>query len=356
MSKIIFSGVQPSGLLHLGNYLGAIKQWTELQKEADEAIFCIVDLHAITVPQDPLELRKNILSLAAIYIAAGVDPNKSIIFVQSSRPEHAELAWVLNTIPTMGMLARMTQFKEKSKKIKEEEFSKFGVKLEEINDGEDSSWITAPRYTPLGLFTYPVLMAADILLYQTTDVPVGEDQKQHVEFTQSIAKRFNNVFNSEVFTIPKPIIQKSSARIMGLDDPTKKMSKSASSPLNYISLLDDPETIRTKIRKAVTDSGSEIAAKPEKPAVTNLLNIFSEVSGKSVSDLEKEFQGKNYGQFKQALAEATITFLEPLQSKYQELIGNEKALIEILNNGSKKLESIAKSTLENVYKAVGVGI
>jgi len=330
MSKRIFSGIQPSGILHLGNYLGAIKQWVALQEEADQAIFCIVDLHAITVPQDPKELKKNILSTAALYLASGIDPEKSAIFVQSSRPEHSELAWVLNCQAKIGELYRMTQFKEKAGKMEAES-------------------------TGVGLFDYPVLMAADILLYQTTHVPVGEDQKQHVELTRDLAVRFNNRFG-ETFVVPEPVIKKESARIMGLDDPTKKMSKSAASPLNYIAMTDDAETIRTKIKKAVTDSGSEVKAGADKPAITNLLNIYGEITGKSISELEQEFAGKNYGEFKSALAEELVSFLAPIQERYTELMNNESRLRGILEDGSSRVESFARETLDKVKANVGLGL
>lgn len=328
--KKIFSGIQPSGIMHLGNYLGAIKQWVSLQDEADEAIFCVVHLHAITMPQNPEELRKNILSVAAWYIAAGIDPKKSAIFVQSTRPEHSELMWILNTLASMGELSRMTQFKDKTGKNQAD-----GVGV--------------------GLFDYPVLMAADILLYNTTEVPVGEDQKQHVELTRDLAQRFNTRFG-ETFIIPEPVIKKTGARIMGLDDPTKKMSKSATSPFNYIAMTDDADTIRMKIRKAVTDSGSEIKAGADKPAVTNLLNIFSEVSGKSVSEIETEFRGKGYGDFKNALAESLVEYLAPIQKRYFELMDNPEDLNQILREGSERIAPIAQKMLAKVKNKVGLGI
>lgn len=327
--KRIFSGIQPSGVVHIGNYLGAIKQWVKLQDEVDEAIFCVVDLHAITVPQDPKELHKNILSMAALYIAAGIDPEKSAIFVQSMRPEHSELAWILNCFTNMGELSRMTQFKDKSSRFSEQSI-------------------------PVGLFDYPVLMAADILLYQTTEVPVGEDQKQHVELARDIAQRFNSKFG-QTFIVPEPVIKEASARIMGLDDPSKKMSKSATSMYNYIAITDDADLIRKKIKRAVTDSGSEIKAGKDKPAITNLLNIFSEVTGKSVATLEEEFKGKSYGEFKEKLAEEIILFLMPIQKKYDELIKNEDALKEILERGSDRVSVAAGKTLESVREKIGLG-
>lgn len=332
--KRVFSGIQPSGVIHIGNYLGAIKQWVSLQNDppagGGEAIFCVVDLHAITVPQDPKELRKNILSTTALYIACGINPEKSAIFVQSSRPEHSELAWILNCNTNLGELSRMTQFKDKSSKFSEQNI-------------------------PVGLFDYPVLMAADILLYQTTHVPVGEDQKQHVELTRDIAQRFNSKYG-QTFTIPEPVIKETSARIMGLDDPTRKMAKSAGSANNYIAMTDDAETIRQKIKRAVTDSGGEIKAGKDKPAITNLLNIYSEVSGKSITELENEFAGKNYGEFKEKLAEELIKYLLPIQKRYEELMKDETKLIEILKNGSERVAGQAEKTLREVYSKMGIGI
>lgn len=328
--KRIFSGIQPSGNIHIGNYLGAIKQWVDLSSQFDESIYCIVDLHAITLPQDPKELKKKILEVAALYIACGVDPEKSVIFVQSTRPEHTELAWILNCQAKMGELYRMTQFKDKS-----------------VKGSAESAGV--------GLFDYPVLMAADILLYNTTHVPIGEDQKQHVELTRDLAERFNKTFG-QTFTIPEPVIKKETARIMGLDDPTKKMSKSASSPLNYIAMTDDADTIRQKIKRAVTDSGSEIKASAEKPAITNLLNIYSEIAGKPVSEIESEFAGKGYGDFKNSLAEAVVEYLKPIQAKYNEIIKDEKSLKEILQKGSEKIAPLAQKTLSEVKEKVGLGI
>lgn len=324
--KRVFSGIQPSGVLHIGNYIGAIKQFVELQNN-DECIFCVVDLHAITVPQDPEELKKNILSVAAIYIACGIDPDKSVIFVQSDRPEHSELAVILNCFTSQGELQRMTQFKEKA---------------------ENKSNVS------VGLFDYPVLMAADILLYQTTDVPIGDDQKQHLEITRNIAERLNNKY-SDLFTVPNPIIKKSGARIMGLDDPRAKMSKSAESALNYIALTDDAETIRNKIKKAVTDSGSEIKSGADKPALSNLLTIYSEISGKTIEEIEKEFEGKQYGEFKDALSEEIIKFLAPIQEKYKSLMAEPEKLHQILADGAKKIEPQAKKTLKEVKTKIGLG-
>jgi len=330
MQKKLFSGIQPSGVLHIGNYLGAIKQWVQLQDEVDEAVFCIVDLHAITVPQNPAELKKNIFSTSALYLASGINPDKSTIFVQSTRHEHTELAWILNTTAKMGELYRMTQFKEKN-----------------IGGTVESAAV--------GLFDYPILMAADILLYSATHVPVGEDQKQHVELTRDLAIRFNSKFGA-TFTVPEPIIKKESARIMGLDDPTKKMSKSAASAYNYIAMTDSADIIKSKIMKAVTDSGSEIKAGPDKPAITNLLNIYSEISGKNVAQLEQEFSGKNYGQFKESLSDALINYIAPIQKKYEELISDKVGLEKILSSGSEKLAKPASEMIEMVKQKMGLGI
>jgi tryptophanyl-tRNA synthetase len=306
-----------------------MKQWVELQHRVDEAIYCIVDLHAITVYQNPAELRENILSAAAWYIASGVDPEKSSIFVQSTRPEHTELAWILNCQAKMGELYRMTQFKDKS-----------------ANGDIDT--------TGVGLFDYPVLMASDILLYKTNFVPVGDDQKQHVEFTRDLAQKFNSRFG-DTFTLPEPIIKKETARIMGLDNPNKKMSKSASSPLNYIALNDNTDTILNKIKKAVTDSGTEIKYGEDKPALTNLLNIYAEVSGKNIKEIESDFVGRGYGDFKQSLAELLIEYLRPIQDKYSKLIADKSALEKILTKGSEKVMPLAEKTIAEVKKKVGLG-
>ncbi len=324
----IFSGVQPSGTLHIGNYLGAIKRFVELEKDND-VIVSIVDLHAITVPQDPAALKTQTLDVAAVYLAAGLNPEKTIIFVQSHVPAHAELGWILNTITPMGELERMTQFKDKS----HAHGAKAGVMA--------------------GLFNYPTLMAADILLYQTEGVPVGEDQVQHIELARSLAERFNNRFG-ETFKIPKPLIQKETARIMALDDPTKKMSKSAASADSYIALTDAPDEIRRKIKKAVTDSGDEIYFDPkQKPAISNLLAIFAAIGGKSVEDVEAEFGGKSYAAFKEALAETIIGALEPFQEKFAKLRQEPEHLIHILRNGAIRAAELATPTITNVRNKVG---
>lgn len=324
MAKRIFSGVQPSGHLHIGNYLGAIKNWVKLQNSYN-SIFCVVDLHAITVPQNPEELRKKTLEIAKIYLAAGIDPKKSIIFIQSHIKEHAELAWILNSIAKMPELDKMTQFKDKTQK-----------------GGRESSGV--------GLYDYPVLMAADILLYDTQVVPVGEDQVQHVELARTLGRRFNSKFG-ETFIIPQPFVVKEGMRIMGLDDPLKKMSKSASSEYNYIGLLDDAETVRKKIRKAVTDSGSEIIYDDGKPALKNLINIYCGFSEKSPKEIEKMYAGKGYADFKADLAEEIIKFLEPFQEEYRSLSDGET--LKILGDGKEKIQKIAEKKIKEVKKKIG---
>lgn len=328
--KTIFSGIQPSGNLHIGNYIGAIKQWVDLQNSSDDIdqIFCVVDLHAITVPQDPKVLHEKIREIAAIYIAAGIDPTKSHIFVQSENPDHPYLAWILNCFTPFGQLERMTQFKDKSQKQQEG--------------------------TTAGLFDYPVLMAADILLYDTDEVPVGEDQKQHLELTRDVAEKFNSRYG-DVFTIPEPKISKELGRIMSLQDPMSKMSKSDDNQNGSIFLLDSPDEVREKIKRAVTDSGSEIAARDDKPAMTNLLHIYSSVSGKSIEELEAQYQGVGYGQFKQELAEAVVSFLQPFQHKYQSLMSNPEELDKILDEGRDCACSKSSQKVAQVVKAVGLG-
>jgi tryptophanyl-tRNA synthetase len=322
MKKRIFSGIQPSGNLHIGNYLGAIKNWVKLQDEYD-SIFCVVDLHAITVPQNPEELRKKTLEVAKIYLASGIDPEKCSIFVQSHISEHAELTWILNTIAKISELERMTQFKDKSE-------NKEGIGM--------------------GLFDYPVLMAADILLYGTQTVPVGEDQLQHIEMARTLAKRFNQKFG-ETFVIPEPFITKEGMRIMGLDDSTKKMSKSAASEYNYIALTDSEEIVRKKIQKAVTDSGTEIIYNDTKPALKNLINIYSLFSEKTPQEIEKMYVGKGYADFKTGLADAVVGFLKPFQEKYNSL--TDEKVLEILNIGAEKVRPIAKKKLDEVKSKVG---
>src|SRR5829696_1942744 len=285
MKKRIFSGAQPTGQLHIGNYLGALKNWVALQDEY-EAFYCIVNLHAITLPQDPATLRQKTLDLARIYLAAGIDPERSTIFIQSDAPEHAELTWVLSCISRMGELERMTQFKDKGKGNTE----RAGV----------------------GLFTYPVLMAADILLYQTDLVPVGQDQKQHLELTRDLAERFNRDYG-ETFTVPEPFIPKVGAKILALDDPAKKMSKSDENVNGSIMLMDDADAIRRKFKRAVTDSGTEIRFDETRPAVTNLLTIYRILTKHSPEEIEGHFDGRGYAQLKGELAELVVEFLQPFQ-------------------------------------------
>lgn len=328
MQDLLVSGIQPTNNLHIGNYLGAIKQWTKLQTEYKSLCF-IADLHAITVPQDPKSLRDNILTVAATYLASGLDPKRCTLYIQSEIPEHAELSWILTTIAKLGEMERMTQFKDKSKK-----------------QGEG---------TGLGLFSYPVLMAADILLYDATIVPVGEDQTQHVELTRTIAKRFNDHFGP-TFTIPQLLLQKVGARIMGLDDPLKKMSKSAESMYNYIALTDDADTIRKKISKAVTDSGSEISFDPDKrPAISNLLTIYHHMSGQNMKEIEKEFAGKGYGEFKKALAEVIIDHLTPITRKIAAYRKDPGELMRILDTGRESVHEIAQEKMKLVRDRVGLG-
>jgi len=324
MSKRIFSGIQPSGTLHLGNYLGAIKNWVELQK-SHNSIFCIVDLHAITVPQNPEELHQKTIETAKIYLAAGVDPQKSTIFVQSHVKEHTELAWILNTITKIPELERMTQFKDKS-----------SAKKQSVN---------------AGLFNYPVLMAADILLYDTNLVPVGEDQLQHVELARTLARRFNKLFG-ETFVVPEPFVVKEGMRIMGLDNPKKKMSKSAVSEYNYVALTDSPEKIREKIKKAVTDSGREIKYLDSKPAIKNLINIYALLDNATPKEIEESYQGKGYAEFKRDLAEVIIDFLKSFQEKYREI--EDREVIQILAAGAKHLRPLAQKKMEEVKEKMGL--
>ena len=324
MSQRIFSGIQPSGVLHLGNYLGAIKNWVALQEKYD-SIFCVVDLHAITAPQNPEELRRKTLEVAKIYLATGINPEKSTIFVQSHVPEHTELAWILNTITKIPELERMTQFKDKSSENKQN-----------IN---------------AGLFNYPVLMAADILLYDTNLVPIGEDQLQHVEIARILARRFNNTFG-KTFVIPEPFVVKESMRIMGLDDPTKKMSKSASSEYNYISLTDNPDAIREKIKRAVTDSGRHIKYSDEQPAIKNLINIYALLDNAKPKEIEEAYRKKGYAEFKTDLAEVIVDFLGDFQLRYNDI--DDKEVVNILNQGAEKARPLAEKKIEEVKEKVGL--
>ncbi len=325
--KRVFSGVQPTGNIHLGNYLGALKQFVELQED-HECIYCIVDMHAITVPQDPEVLKEHILAVAALYLAVGVDPEKSIVFVQSDVPGHAELSWILTCNSYTGELSRMTQFKDKSK-------------------NKESA--------PAGLFTYPILMAADILLYDTDVVPVGNDQKQHIELCRDLAVRVNGKY-PDTFVIPDGRFLKEGARIMALDDPSKKMSKSAENIHSRISLLDDPAKIKKSIMKATTDSEGVIRFDTEnKPGISNLLNIYSVLSGTSIADLEKKYEGKGYGDFKKDLVEVTVKALTPIRERFEE-IRNSEELIRILREGAGKADAIAKKTIERVKGNFGLGL
>ena len=325
--KRVFSGVQPTGNIHLGNYLGALKQFVELQED-HECIYCIVDMHAITVPQDPEVLKEHILDVAALYLAVGVDPEKSIVFVQSDVPGHAELSWILTCNSYTGELSRMTQFKDKSK-------------------NKESA--------PAGLFTYPILMAADILLYDTDVVPVGNDQKQHIELCRDLAVRVNGKY-PDTFVIPDGRFLKEGARIMPLDDPSKKMSKSAENIHSRISLLDDPAKIKKSIMKATTDSEGVIRFDTEnKPGISNLLNIYSVLSGTSIADLEKKYEGKGYGDFKKDLVEVTVKALTPIRERFEE-IRNSEELIRILREGAGKADAIAKKTIERVKGNFGLGL
>ena len=322
----IFSGIRPTGELHIGNYLGAIKQWVELQKN-NECIFCIVDLHGITTPFDHSNLQKNILDLAISYLSVGLNPEKCIFFVQSNIKEHAELAWLLGTITPIGELQRMTQYKEKIKKH--------------------------PKYINAGILNYPVLMAADILLYQTELVPVGIDQKQHVELARTIAKKFNQQFG-QTFKEPKELLPKLGAKIMSLQNPKRKMSKT-DDPAGCIGLFDAPETINKKIMSAVTDLGKEIKYDPgKKPGISNLLTIYSLLSGKNIKDLEKKFKGKGYAEFKKSLVNIITNSLEPFRRKRKELLTREVYVEEILNQGTKKAKILAQSTMEDVRKNMGL--
>lgn len=323
---VLFSGVQPSGIIHLGNYLGAIRNFGMLEQEFD-CLFCVVDLHAITLRQVPSELRRQTLELMAMYIACGLNPDKSIIYCQSQVPQHAELAWVLNCYTYMGELSRMTQFKDKAARHKDN-----------IN---------------VGLFTYPVLMAADILLYQASVVPVGADQKQHLEITRDIAQRFNAIYG-DVFTIPEPYIAKEAARIMSLSDPERKMSKSDEDANSFVSLLDGPEVIRRKLKRAVTDSDGEIRYDPDtKPGVSNLLSILSSLSGEGILQAQDRLAGQGYGKLKDEVADAVIAAFAPIQAEYTRLIQDKAYLNQVAKTNAARAQALAQRTLNKVYKKVG---
>lgn len=324
--KKLFSGIQPSGTITIGNYLGALKHFVDMQNDY-ECYYCIVNQHAITVPQDPKELRKNTRNLAALYLAAGIDHRQATLFIQSEVPAHAQLGWIMQCISYIGELERMTQFKDKSQ-------GKEGVSS--------------------ALLTYPPLMAADILLYNADIVPVGEDQKQHLELTRDLAERFNRQYN-DIFTIPSPEIPKVGARIMSLQHPTKKMSKSDPNTKSYISMLDDEKTIMKKFRSAVTDSENEIRYDREnKPGISNLMSIYSLASGKSLSEIEQEFKGIGYGDFKQAVGESVVRMLRPIQERYNELIDSDE-LDDILDEGRERAHRVASKTLKKAEQAMGLG-
>ena len=327
--KRVLSGIQPTAdSFHLGNYLGAVKQWVELQKDHD-AFYCVVDLHALTVETEPALLRRRTLAAAAQLIALGVDPQKCTLFIQSHLSEHNQLAWVLECIAGFGEASRMTQFKDKSQK-----------------SGTDR--------TVVGIFTYPILQAADIMLYQAHLVPVGEDQRQHIELTRDLGQRFNSRFG-ETFTIPEAHIMKSSAKIYDLQDPTAKMSKSSASSAGVIDILDSSDVNVKKIKSAVTDTGKEVRFnEKDKPGISNLLTIHSSLSGRSIAELENEFAGKGYGDFKAAVAEVVTSYFAPVREKTNALLADEKGLLEILDAGSAKARAVAADTLAKTYSALGL--
>lgn len=327
MKQTILSGIQPTGILTLGNYLGALRNWVNIQDEYD-CMYFIADMHAITIPKDPRTLRENTKKALMQYIACGLDVDKNTVFVQSHVPQHAELAWILNCSSYMGELSRMTQFKDKSKKQKN-----IGV----------------------GLFDYPILMAADILLYDPDYVPVGEDQRQHLELARDIARRFNNSYKDEIFKVPQGYVSKTGARIMSLQEPTKKMSKSSDNPLTYISLLDDRDTVVKKIKKAKTDSLNVVRFNKEQPGIYNLINIYSSLTGESIEEIEHAFEGQGYGKFKLAVAEVIADALEPIQKKFYELDQpeNEEFINQILRDGAKKASTIAERKLNRVFDTIG---
>lgn len=323
--KVVFSGIQPSGNLTIGNYIGAMKNFVGLQEDY-ETYYCVVDLHAITSKQVPADLRKNSRSLAALYIAAGIDPEKSALFIQSHVPAHVELAWVLNTMTYMGELSRMTQFKDK---------------LESNQDNQNA-----------GLFNYPVLMAADILLYQADLVPVGDDQKQHLELTRDLAERFNNRY-SDTFAVPEVMIPESGGRIMSLKEPSKKMSKSDQDQNASIYILDEPNVIRNKVKRAVTDSLANFAYTDDQPGLKNLIDLYAAFDGTSPEEVVAKFADQNYGPFKEALAELIVEKLSPIQERYHEIMDDKDKLDEVLKSGAEKASYKAMKTLRKVYKKVG---
>lgn len=323
--KKVLSCIQPSGMLTLGNYLGALKNWIAMQDEFD-CTFAVADLHAITVRQEPAALRQQIYSTYALLLALGIDPDKNTVFIQSHVPEHANLSWLLSCYTQFGEMSRMTQFKDKSLKH--------------------------PENVNVGLFSYPVLMASDILLYKPDLVPVGADQKQHLEIARDIATRFNNIYG-DVFTIPEPYIPKAGAKIMSLQDPTKKMSKSDDNPNAWVAILDSREDIIRKFKRAVTDSEAVVRFSEEKPGISNLITIYSAVTNKTIAEIEKEFEGKGYGEFKLAVGEAVADTLEPIKARYDEIIKDKKTLESLYRAGAEKAEKIARKTYFKAMKKVG---
>lgn len=325
---IIFSGIQPSGELSIGNYIGSLRNWVPMQDEA-ECLYCVVDQHAITVRQDPKTLRDNTLNTLAIFLACGIDPNKSTIFLQSHVPAHCELGWVLNCYTQVGELNRMTQYKDKAQRY--------------------ASNITA------GLFNYPVLMAADILLYQANKVPVGDDQRQHIELCRDVAERFNNIYGP-TFIMPTGIIPKAGGRVMSLQDPTKKMSKSDDNPKNVIRILEEPKSILKKIKSAVTDSDDPPVVAydwDKKPGVSNLLELMSAATHREIPELVEHFKGSMYGNFKSEVGEAVVAMLEPIQQRYKEIRSDEAFIKEVFNKGAERAKERAQKTLDDVYKKIG---
>ena len=326
--SVVFSGIQPTGTIHIGNYFGAIKQWVAGQDDA-ENIFCLVDMHSLTVPQEPGALRLQILETATVLVAAGIDKAKSRLFVQSDVREHGELAWYLSCVASMGQLQRMTQFKEKA-------------------EGQRGD-------VRVGLFTYPVLMAADILLYRATHVPVGEDQKQHIELTRDLAQRFNSTYG-EVFVLPEPAIPKAGARIMGLDDPTKKMSKSVPGSYHAIRVLDTPDQIKKVVMSAQTDSGREVRVDPNRPGITNLLAIYAAATGATIEQAEAHFaNARGYGDLKKELVDVLVEALRPLRERYAELSADPATVYELLRAGAAAVRPIARTTVDAAKSAMGAG-
>ncbi len=323
----VFSGIQPSGISHIGNYLGAIRNWVDQQEQYDN-VFCVVDLHALSLPTERKSLRAQIQTMANVLLACGIDPARSILFVQSDVREHAELCWLLSSVTQFGELQRMTQFKDKS-----------------VGKGVNVS---------AALFTYPILQAADIILYDADLVPVGEDQKQHIEITRDIAARFNARYG-ETFALPQPDIKPDGARIMSLDDPKKKMSKSDPNPASFIALTDDAATIRRKIKRAVTDSGSDVQAGPDKPALTNLLTIYSLFNGEPISEIEARYAGKGYGAFKNDLAEVVVDAISPIQERLAELEADPSIAARVLGDGANRARAIAAPKMDLARDRIGLG-